>query len=120
GDRRRGLLENSSDAIGSVANFLQRHGWAPGQPVVEPADAGGTLYTWSLALGLEPVLRVRDWLAHGVLPQRKNVSTENGGDSERQATLITLEGAAGPLYFLGYNNFYVITRYNRSKNYAMA
>ena len=32
----------------------------------------------------------------------------------------TLEGADGPEYWIGYQNFYVITRYNRSINYAMA
>jgi membrane-bound lytic murein transglycosylase B len=34
--------------------------------------------------------------------------------------LISLEGEDGPLYRVGYDNFYVITRYNRSKRYAMA
>jgi membrane-bound lytic murein transglycosylase B len=36
------------------------------------------------------------------------------------ATLLTLEGVNGPEYWIGYQNFYVITRYNRSPMYAMA
>ena len=36
------------------------------------------------------------------------------------ATLIELELADGKEYWVGLNNFYVITRYNRSPLYAMA
>jgi membrane-bound lytic murein transglycosylase B len=36
------------------------------------------------------------------------------------ATLLAVEGDAGMEYLLGFNNFYVITRYNRSTNYALA
>jgi hypothetical protein len=36
------------------------------------------------------------------------------------ATLVTLEGAAGTEHWLGFRNFYVITRYNRSPMYALA
>ena len=36
------------------------------------------------------------------------------------ATLLSMEGAAGPEYWLGYRNFFVITRYNRSPMYALA
>ena len=36
------------------------------------------------------------------------------------ATLLNLEGVDGPEYWLGFNNFYAITRYNISTHYAMA
>jgi membrane-bound lytic murein transglycosylase B len=34
--------------------------------------------------------------------------------------LFTLDAEQGQEHWLALNNFYVITRYNRSKNYAMA
>jgi membrane-bound lytic murein transglycosylase B len=41
-------------------------------------------------------------------------------DATQGATLVTLDGDAGKEYWLGYRNFYVITRYNHSPMYAMA
>lgn len=119
-DKRRDLLGNAADAIGSVANFLRSHGWTAGEPVVDAADVKGTLYTWPKQLGTEPVLKMGEWLTYGIYPRREGSTVALSNDNERTATLVALDGEAGPLYYLGYNNFYVITRYNRSKNYAMA
>jgi membrane-bound lytic murein transglycosylase B len=41
-------------------------------------------------------------------------------DAAATAALFVVEAEAGPRYFLGLDNFYAITRYNRSVNYAMA
>jgi membrane-bound lytic murein transglycosylase B len=40
--------------------------------------------------------------------------------ADAPAMLIVAEGKDGPVYRVGFNNFYVITRYNRSPMYAMA
>lgn len=121
GDGRRDLLDSRNDAIGSVANFLSRHGWRAGQPVTDPARVNASADAWPQQLGLEPSLTLREWLGYGIVPAAARTGeTAASPDGERAAVLITLEGASGPLYHLGYNNFYVITRYNRSQNYAMA
>lgn len=122
GDAQRDLFRNSDDAIGSVANFLKRHGWAAGQPVVDPARVEGPRDALPEPSGAEPVLTLHQWLDRGVVPKRDSTAAAPPArfDDERAAALIALRGESGPLYHLGYNNFYVITRYNRSHNYAMA
>jgi membrane-bound lytic murein transglycosylase B len=112
-DGKRDLLDNTVDAIGSVAHYLHRHGWEADAPVTGEVLLKGTLYFWAEKHGLRPSLSVRQLAGYGVFPRRRD-------DPERRAALISLEGEAGPIYRLGYNNFYVITRYNLNKRYAMA
>jgi len=113
-DGRRDLLGSPADAIGSVANYLHRHGWQPGQPIsvtatVTPAAA-------SLADGdLAPRLAVTELRQKGVTG-----ATDNTLPGSAKAALIRLDGDQGDEYHLGFQNFYVITRYNHSPLYAMA
>ena len=118
-DKRRDLFKSSADAIGSVAQFLSEHGWERGAPVLDEAQVQGAAVQQLEQLGLEPALTVRQLMAQGVYPQPFAflAASEPG---ERKAALIVLEGETGPLYRLGYANFYAITRYNRSKRYAAA
>lgn len=117
GNQRRDLIASDSDAIGSVASFLSAHGWITGAPIVDPAEVKGPLEVWPAKLGEPPTIPVNEWVGQGVFPQRESGQAD---DDALLATLVTLEGDAGPLYYLAYNNFMTITRYNRSKNYAMA
>ena len=41
GDGRRDLFQNTTDAIGSVANYLTAHGWQRNEPVAAPATLEG-------------------------------------------------------------------------------
>ncbi len=112
GDGKRDLVRSPEDVIGSVANFLHVHGWEDGGPLVDDVELHGTLYFWIEHLGVKPALNVAGLARYGILPRAEVAA-------ERRAALIGLEGETGPIYRLGYNNFYVITRYNRSKRYAM-
>ena len=109
----RDILESPEDAIGSVAVYLREHGWEPGAPVADDVNLEGTRYFWIEKLGIKPALPMRQLARYGIFPRR----LEN---AERRAALISFEGEYGPFYRLGYNNFYVITRYNHNKRYAMA
>jgi membrane-bound lytic murein transglycosylase B len=107
------LVASPEDAIGSVANFLREHGWEEGAPVALKVGVGGTAHETLIAEGILPVRRPAEMAAFGVeIP----ATAPNG-----PAALIDLATPnAETEYWLGYKNFYVITRYNRSSFYAMA
>ena len=105
------LRRSASDAIGSVANFLKQHGWRKGAPVLMPVRVSGDAWR-SLGGGFEPKVPVAKWLEAGV--QADRLSSEL---SEMPAVLVELDASD---YRLGFRNFYVITRYNRSAMYAAA
>jgi membrane-bound lytic murein transglycosylase B len=113
GDGRRDLVDSPADAIGSVANYYKAHGWREGQIVAVPAEVDGNGTATLLELGIKPKLKVGELKRRGVLPTAPV-------DEESKAALITAESETGPSYWLGLHNFYVITRYNRSVNYALA
>lgn len=113
GDHKRDLINNRWDAIGSVANFFIEHGWQTNEPVCEDVQIEGQLYAWFEKLGIKPRLSIRHLINAGIFP-------ENDKNEDRLVSLIALQGENGPVYRLGYNNFYVITNYNRSRKYAMA
>lgn len=113
GDGRRDLLNSPADIIGSVANFLKQHGWQRGVPVSDQVRLDGTRHFWIERLGIRPLLSLNKLLHFGIIAPDHH-------DPEQRAALIALEGEDGPIYRLGFQNFYVITRYNRSARYAMA
>ena len=113
GDGRADIWNNRADAIGSVANYFNRHGWTTGAHVVDRASAVGSVATDRMNPGLEPNTVVSELPALGLSPR---VSLP----AEERVLPLMLETDAGTEYWLGRHNFYVITRYNRSPLYAMA
>ena len=113
GDGRRDLMSTPADAIGSVANYYKAHGWRTGEMVAVPIDAGGDIADALVEVGVRPRLKVAELKRLGVTPA---VPVEEN----TEAALFVVESVAGPRYWFGFNNFYVITRYNRSINYALA
>ena len=106
-------LRRVADAIGSVANYYRHFGWREGEAVIVPVDVGDTALDAMLAGGILPHLPVAEYRKRGVVPLEPV-------DEGVKAALFAVQSEAGPRYWLGLNNFYVITRYNRSTNYAMA
>jgi len=112
-DGKRDLMNNKMDIIGSVANYFQKHGWNPGTPVATRATVEGDEYQTVLDLGYKPNT-VLDAMRHdGITPVAPL-------PDDLLAALIRFEQEDGPEYWLGFKNFYVITRYNHSPLYAMA
>lgn len=109
-------LEGSpADAIGSVAHYLAEHGWVPAAPVAVRAHVEDPARAQALVdLGIEPAVTAQALTEHQVLPLGDLPTGE-------LSTLVDLETPDAPTeYWLGFRNFYVITRYNRSSFYAMA
>lgn len=115
GDGRIDLRSNTSDAIGSVANFLRRHGWQPGLATHHPVTLEDEVNAApAVALGIPPRLPARELADYGL-------STTASLPPEQPLVLVDLpDGDAPTHYVLGTQNFNAITSYNRSYFYAMA
>ena len=116
GDGSRDLVHSLGDALGSAANYLERHGWRDGAPVAQRVSAEGD--DWRAALSrtdapVEPVRTAAELRELGV-----DVPAEVA--DRREVALIELDGGDEAELWLTFNNFYVLTRYNHSALYAMA
>ncbi len=113
GDGKRDIWNNWADVAGSVANYFNAHGWNNGEEVVAPATLSAR---WN-----------------GTLPKNKLKAEETVWSlsdmgvvfsttlpNEAAGQLLSLEGADGDELWVGFHNFFVITRYNRSVMYALA
>lgn len=112
GDGRRDLLDNPVDAIGSIANYLDRHGWQVGRSVAARARVKGTGYLSLVKLGMKPKTPVGELAGAGI---KATVPVH-----AKRAAVLEMKGERGKEYWLGFDNFYAITRYNHSALYALA
>ena len=107
------LWNDWPDVCASVGNYLKEHGWNAGEPVLEEAtvlpEKAADLDGRKLALS-ETV---------GSLAA-KGVSFDTPLPPETPAILIAADEPDGVHWRVGYNNFFVITRYNHSALNAMA
>ncbi|MEK6662269.1 MAG: lytic murein transglycosylase B [Pseudomonadota bacterium] len=113
GDGHPDLWENTADAIGSVANYFKSFGWKTGEPVVAPVEVKGEETREFANTGWSARKSVEEW-------QRRGVVLQDSQWPQTEAMLVRLDTASGPQFWLGFNNYYVITRYNRSLLYALA
>ena len=117
GDGFTDIWNNPTDAIGSVANYFKKHGWQKGAAVVVPAKLTRArdqlLANESFNAVVPPAISIQDWKKAGIAPVAK-VS------NNMPAIAVEFDGVNGLEYWFGLQNFYTITRYNRSPMYAMA
>jgi membrane-bound lytic murein transglycosylase B len=110
-DGRRDLFNDLDDVFASIANYFVVHGWQKGQPVFARASMQSDALPF-VPDTPEAKFSLADLAQKGYRPVDSAPNLP--------ATLVTLEGAAGTEHWIGFKNFYVITRYNRSPLYAMA
>ncbi|WP_066013333.1 lytic murein transglycosylase B [Endozoicomonas atrinae] len=113
GDQQANIWRSDEDAIASVANYLQKHGWKYGNGVAVQAKVSGIKHDQIVSSGLKPdkklsLVQKAGWAVPKMVPKSSKVLA------------MRHEGTAGAEYWVGLHNFYVITRYNRSQMYALA
>lgn len=119
GKGQRNLTQNIADTLASVANYFKVHGWQSGEKIADRALVSGDRYLplRNLSKDPKPNLTLQELANYNIRPQK--VALEP--NMKMKAKFITLEGTQNQIEpWLGFNNFYVITRYNHSTNYAMA
>jgi membrane-bound lytic murein transglycosylase B len=112
GDGRRDLIDNPVDAIGSVANYLARHGWDRSYAIAVPVN-NADQFVEKMESSIKVEHTGRDLALAGVT----GIPTDW---ANLRLDVLGLEGASGAEYWAVTENFYAITRYNRSPLYAMA
>jgi membrane-bound lytic murein transglycosylase B len=112
GDGKRDLWNSTADVIGSVANYFRENGWRMGEPVVSRASVKGTAVELA-GTDVKPNRSIAEFKQLGATPI-------HAFSDKAQAVLLQYDGSNGTEYWMGLDNFYVITRYNRSPLYALA
>ncbi len=111
GHGRRDIWNSAPDAIGSIANYLSRHGWVAGAP-------------WGFEVRLPEGFRLADADSSRLAPfqsfAERGVARADGGALPRsgEARLLIPAGLGGPI-FLVTANFWTIKSYNDSTAYAL-
>jgi membrane-bound lytic murein transglycosylase B len=113
GDGQRDLVSSETDAIGSVARYLNVHGWQAAEPVVERlAKNDGARARSYTTRGLTADVLLETLRRDGVqIPETKFTGDKVG--------VIRLDQDGHEEFRIAYPNFFVLTRYNRSQVYAM-
>jgi membrane-bound lytic murein transglycosylase B len=112
-DGKIDLWANWKDIAESVAHYFVAHGWVHGEPVYteatmeDPDIEGLPGNQLSSLISLESLAT-------------KGVDFETTLAPEEKAVFIALRNAASPYYVIGFHNFIVITKYNKSPMYALA
>ncbi|MCP4388541.1 MAG: lytic murein transglycosylase B [Gammaproteobacteria bacterium] len=112
-DGQTNLFDSIADITGSVANYFVKHGWQRDGRVARPLVAGENNSIDSLEPGVKPAYSWADLKRHGL-------ASDFSISGETPVALVKLQQRDHPEYWAGFENFYVITRYNHSELYAMA
>jgi len=115
GDGKRDIWDNWTDAAGSIANYFLAHHWHIGEEIAARATLSSA---WEGAVP-QPAntLKITDTV--GSL-SKKGVMFVTDLCVDSKAQLLTYDGDGGLEHWVGFHNFFVITKYNRSVMYALA
>lgn len=120
------LINDPVDAIGSVANYFKVHGWKSGAPLAARAAVIALDYDKVVNQGLDLKFTVGEIEKAGLAVlsciDTEDLPIEYCADPApaARASAWKLEGERGAEFWVTFQNFYVITRYNRSEKYSLA
>ncbi|MFT5658658.1 MAG: membrane-bound lytic murein transglycosylase B [Gammaproteobacteria bacterium] len=112
-DGQVNLFDSKPDIFASVANYFVKHGWRTNEAIAGPLAVNAINSIDQLQPGVKTDYKWADFSQHGLMS-----NTELAADTP--VALIKLEQTDHSEYWVGFENFYVITRYNHSELYAMA
>jgi membrane-bound lytic murein transglycosylase B len=112
--REKDLVSDHDTVIASVANYFKVHGWQPQQGIAQIANISKPLPKWIKTNQKKPTYTYQQLVNAGIVPKTAAFN------APKKVGIIELETEKGKEYWLAYPNFYVITRYNSSPQYALA
>ena len=107
------LQKDDNDILASVANYLKENGWQRGEPILTKTVITKKSALKTIVPNVPPTKTLGELRALGF-------KVDSQYSSALKANIVQLAAPDGPLYEMGFNNFYTIMRYNTSVNYAMA
>ncbi len=114
GDGKRDIWNNWADVAGSIANYFNAHGWRSGEEVAARATLSSR---WNGELPKKNKLKAEQTVSS---LSEMGVVFSTTLPNEAAGQLLSLEGSGGEELWIGFHNFFVITRYNHSVMYALA
>jgi membrane-bound lytic murein transglycosylase B len=112
---KKDLMNDDSVVIASIANYIHLHGWQFNQMVAQPATVVATnQFKLINSANKTANYSINALAAAGIKPATA------AAKQPTNVGLIKLITSKGVEYWLAYPNFYVITRYNTSPQYALA
>jgi len=115
GDKYADLWDSNADVIGSVANYLKRNGWKRnGKILTDLTKDNDQSYLEKLSKKTYKPHIYYEYL------YKNNITSRESIDFKEKLSVIKRIEGNDKIYSFGHNNFYTITRYNRSRLYALA
>ncbi len=114
-DNYADLWNSNADVIGSVANYLKKNGWSRNGLILTD------LSVYNNKSVLEKLSK-KTYKPHTIYKNYLNlkiIAPRHINSDEKLSIIKRVEGNKNVFSF-GHNNFYTITRYNRSRLYALA
>ena len=107
------LMHEDRDVINSVANYFHQHGWKAHEKIAEP-----TSVNWWASQHLVTNSKFPNYTLQQL--RKTGIKSSIHWTQMRAGVLELMNTGKKQEYWLAYHNFYVITRYNTSPQYALA